>query len=72
MVQDPLTGGVKLFVSNFYKHESDSYLKFEIIDTGIGIPKHLQDQLFREFHKLTILIQSPLKELAWALSYPRY
>ncbi len=42
-------GSVKLKVTNLHKNSNAVDLKFEVIDTGIGITKHDQNKMFQEF-----------------------
>ena len=42
-------GQIKLVITPAYKNDSQVTLKFEVIDTGIGIPQKNLDRLFRAF-----------------------
>lgn len=42
-------GGISVFVSALETSKERALVKFEIVDTGIGIPDHLQSGLFAEF-----------------------
>lgn len=45
-------GGVEILISLSTNNEEEIFITFEISDTGIGIPEHLHDQLFRGFSQI--------------------
>ena len=51
------TGGVKVNVSNLAEDQSSATLRFEVIDTGIGIPEDEQKQIFDNFSQANNIVR---------------
>jgi two-component system, OmpR family, aerobic respiration control sensor histidine kinase ArcB len=45
------SGSITLSIECLHRDESKVHLKFDVSDTGIGIPQALQDQVFKRFFK---------------------
>ncbi len=64
-------GGISLLVKKLEKTSQNPQIRIEIADTGIGIPKSKQQEIFLEFHQLANPARNRAKGLGLGLAIVR-